>query len=259
MKNFSKIFLLSFLAIIFVFSLANIAFGKEYTKESGDCISNDKETCKMSFYEDSNHCVCKSIDTASNTTSNIASITPKINIACSKYWYPWCKDEPKNPADLIRSIFNYSLILVGVTALGAIIYGGIKYIISAGNPSGQSEATQWITGAIWGLVLLFGAVLLFKEINSQIISLKLENLEPVTVRNTLATPASQTTYSSFGGIGVKDTATTRIFDLGTNYSDERQCEGSGRAVADAQIHGGRGIKFIGVIYDNTGCKAIIKK
>lgn len=139
MNKSIKIFLLSFISIIFVFNLANVVFG------AGSDL------------------VCKKSGTPNQP-------------------YPWCDaTELQGKSGLINTIYNYSLVLVGVVALGAIIYGGILYTMSAGNPSGQTEATQWITGAIWGLILLLGAALLFNTINPEIVSLKLSKLKSMNI------------------------------------------------------------------------------
>lgn len=103
------------------------------------------------------------------------------DIACKEYDYPWCKDKPEDIGDLVGKFYNYALAAVGVAALGAIIFGGVKYTVSAGNPSGQADAIQWITGAVWGLILLLGANLLLRTINPKLTSLEMIKLEPVEV------------------------------------------------------------------------------
>ncbi|MBU2101514.1 pilin, partial [Patescibacteria group bacterium] len=50
-------------------------------------------------------------------------------------------------------------------ALAIIIYGGVSYAASAGNPSRISEAKKWITSAFLGLGLLFGSYLILGFIN----------------------------------------------------------------------------------------------
>lgn len=105
------------------------------------------------------------------------------SVSCDQQ-YPWCKDETTNIADLVGKFYNYALAAVGVAALGAIIFGGVKYTVSAGNPSGQSDAISWITGAVWGLVLLLGANLLLRTINPELTSLKLGGLKSVEIKST---------------------------------------------------------------------------
>jgi hypothetical protein len=75
--------------------------------------------------------------------------------------YPWSGAEKLG--DLVSRFYNIALGLVGVAALAAIIYGGILWTVSK-SPSGSQEAKDWITGAIWGLLLLLSAYLLFNTI-----------------------------------------------------------------------------------------------
>ena len=106
--------------------------------------------------------------------------TQQADISC-KYGYPWCGREKTDIAGLVKNFYNYALAAVGVAALGAIIFGGVKYTVSAGNPSSQTDAIFWITGAVWGLVLLLGANLLLRTINPKLIDMKLTHLESVKV------------------------------------------------------------------------------
>lgn len=102
------------------------------------------------------------------------------NVSCSTNpnAYPWCNIKKiGGESGLINKFYNYALALVGVTALGAIIFGGVKYTISAGNSSAQADAISWITGAVWGLILLLGANLLLRTINPQLVELKLDTLK----------------------------------------------------------------------------------
>ena len=57
---------------------------------------------------------------------------------------------------ITQLLTNAALILmwfVGALAVIFIIVGGIQYITSAGNPSGQEKSKKTITYAIGGLVL----------------------------------------------------------------------------------------------------------
>ena len=83
------------------------------------------------------------------------------------------------PSDFIGAIYKFALMISGVLALGAIVYGGVKYMMAAGNPSGQSEGREWIKGAVFGLILLFGAYFMLNIINPDITKLSLPTLAPV--------------------------------------------------------------------------------
>lgn len=83
---------------------------------------------------------------------------------------------PTQPGQIVSNFYSFSLMIGGVLALGAIVYGGVKYVFAAGNPSGQSEGKEWIKGALWGLLLLVGAYLVLKTINPSLINLSLPTL-----------------------------------------------------------------------------------
>ncbi len=125
--------------------------------------------------------------------SSVSVFGATVDFTCSEYNYPWCGTETLGGSSgLVSKLYNYSLALVGVTALGAIIYGGILYTVSSGNASKQSEAVSWITGAVWGIVLLIGASLLLRTINPEILQLR----EPEFVKPVIKTATNSTTETS---------------------------------------------------------------
>ncbi|MDR3581920.1 MAG: hypothetical protein P4L67_01455, partial [Candidatus Pacebacteria bacterium] len=66
------------------------------------------------------------------------------------------------PGQFIADFYQYALIIGGLLAFGVIVYGGIRYMTSAGNPSGQGDAKDWIQAAIMGILLLAGAYFILK-------------------------------------------------------------------------------------------------
>lgn len=76
-----------------------------------------------------------------------------------------------NPAEFISTVYQYALALVGIVALGAMIFGAIRWMTSAGNPGAVSEAKGWIAGALGGLALLLGAYLILQTINPQLVDI----------------------------------------------------------------------------------------
>jgi len=89
-----------------------------------------------------------------------------------------------SPGGFVGGLYNFALLASGILAFGAIVWGGIKYITAAGSPSGQSEGKEWIKGAIYGLILLFGAYLILNIINPDIVSLSLPTLAPLPAPTT---------------------------------------------------------------------------
>ncbi|MGC9046584.1 MAG: pilin [Minisyncoccia bacterium] len=75
------------------------------------------------------------------------------------------------PPELVKNIYNFSMLVGGIIAVGVIVYAGILRIFSSGNPKKIQESNSYITGAIFGLLLLFGASILFNTINPRIANL----------------------------------------------------------------------------------------
>jgi len=66
------------------------------------------------------------------------------------------------------SIYQFGLAMGGFLAFAAVVYGGIKYTVSAGNPAAQGDAKSWIKSAIIGLLLLGSAALILQIINPDV-------------------------------------------------------------------------------------------
>src|ERR1700722_2602243 len=90
------------------------------------------------------------------------------------------------PTNWVVSFYNFALIISGVLALGAIVYGGFMYATSAGNASRQSEGRSWISSALLGLLLLGGAWLILNTINPNLTHLQIAPISSIT------TPTSTT-------------------------------------------------------------------
>ncbi len=76
----------------------------------------------------------------------------------------------------VSNFYSFALLVAGILAFGAIVYGGIKYAASRGNPSAESEGRSWITGALLGLLLLAGAYVVLYTVNPQLVSLQIAGL-----------------------------------------------------------------------------------
>ena len=80
---------------------------------------------------------------------------------------------------ILQSIQNFyaaAQIIAVVLAVVMIVWGGIHIAVSGASPGKLEEGKSMITSAIWGLVLLFGANLLLRTINPELINLSLPGL-----------------------------------------------------------------------------------
>lgn len=80
--------------------------------------------------------------------------------------------------EYINYIFIFGLGLITILALGQMMYGGIQYILAAGNVAKVEDAKETITQALIGLGLLLISYLLLRTINPDLVNLKNPQLAP---------------------------------------------------------------------------------
>ena len=109
-----------------------------------------------------------------------ASATTQIslNIPGGSNAYP----TSTGPGGFVANFYQFALMIGGVLAFGVIVYGGVRYMASAGNPSGQSDAKEWIEAALLGLLLLVGAYFILNVINPQLLNLTLPTLTQINIQ-----------------------------------------------------------------------------
>lgn len=99
----------------------------------------------------------------------------------------WAQDKPILPADtptpgscpsgyegncgnyslnqMVSTVINVSQFILGITgslALLAFIYGGVMFLISAGNAERVTQAKQIIIGAVIGMVIVFTSFMIIQ-------------------------------------------------------------------------------------------------
>ncbi len=76
-------------------------------------------------------------------------------------------------------IFRLSMIIAAILAFAVLIYGGFRYLTSAGNPIAMSDAKSWIFGGIIGLVLLLCSYIILTIIEPGLVQPDVKPIEPV--------------------------------------------------------------------------------
>ena len=90
--------------------------------------------------------------------------------------------------DYISGLYVYALGVVGVVALGAIIFWGVVYTLSAGMVTKKQDAIDGITQAVYGLLLLLGAYLILYTINPALVTLREPGVEKLLVAPAITGP-----------------------------------------------------------------------
>lgn len=140
-----------------------------------------------------------------------------------------------SPGAFIANFYQFALIIAGVLAFGVIVYGGIRYMTSAGNPSGQSDAKEWIEAALLGLLLLAGAYFILGVVNPQLLNLNLPGLTTANVNlSSVQVPGGGGLTISPGGVSSGGTCNAPAAGPCTVANLQNTCMGSNAAAA-AQI------------------------
>jgi hypothetical protein len=85
-----------------------------------------------------------------------------------------------DPGTYVRYLFIFGLSLIGFLAVGAIIIGGIQYML-AGSIGSVEKARQTIIGALSGVALLLCSYLLLTTIDPTLTNLSLRGLENINI------------------------------------------------------------------------------
>lgn len=94
----------------------------------------------------------------------------------------------------IRYIYLFALSIVGIAAFATLVYGGFRYMLSAGNVGSADEAKRIIKGAIFGLILALSAYLILYTINPDLIRLGEPDLPEIDTSNLIPTSGTTSGY-----------------------------------------------------------------
>jgi len=76
--------------------------------------------------------------------------------------------------DYIKYLYDFSVVIAGLVAFFAFVYGGFRYITSAGQPLAMADAREQISAGIIGLAIILGSFLLLTTINPQLAIFQVE-------------------------------------------------------------------------------------
>ena len=83
-----------------------------------------------------------------------AYATPKEEVCKGIAVLGECQDQPiQGVWDVAKEVINWILIIAGIVAVGFIIFAGIRYVTSAGNPDKVKKAKDTLLYAIIGLLI----------------------------------------------------------------------------------------------------------
>lgn len=75
-------------------------------------------------------------------------------------------------SEIIAWFYYFIVIISGFAAFAMLVFGGFKYLSSAGNPTAISDAKDIIQKALLGLLLILISYLILQVINPDLILLR---------------------------------------------------------------------------------------
>lgn len=94
--------------------------------------------------------------------------------------------------EYIRYLYLFGLSIVGLAAFGAMIYGGVNYMLAGANLSSQTEAKKWFFSAISGLVLALASYLIIYTINPALVSINAPKVDKLRSASSSNLPTAMT-------------------------------------------------------------------
>ena len=71
--------------------------------------------------------------------------------------------------EYLKYVFTFAIMVAGLLAFGALIYGGFSYLTSAGDPSKMKDGQDQIIAGILGLIIVLSSFLILNTINPQLV------------------------------------------------------------------------------------------
>jgi len=82
----------------------------------------------------------------------------------------------------VKYIFNLAIMAAGLIAFAALIWAGILYLTSTGNPDKLKTARDQIFSSVVSIIILFSSYLVLSAINPELLIFKLPSLEQITLK-----------------------------------------------------------------------------
>lgn len=120
---------------------------------------------------------------------NVSNYNLSVQIPCREFGNGTCPNASSGIAEYVARLYQFSLMIVGLLALGGLVYGALKYTLSAGNIVSQQDAKDQIFAAIYGILILLGAYLILYTINPELVNLRNPGAAVITVPQQTGTTA----------------------------------------------------------------------
>jgi len=70
----------------------------------------------------------------------------------------------KSLSDIITTVVNFALVIVGVVAVIYLVWGGVTYVTAGGDAEKAGKGRTTITNAIIGIVIIIAALAIYNAV-----------------------------------------------------------------------------------------------
>ena len=90
--------------------------------------------------------------------------------------------EGQNLESIIAWFYAFIVGIAGLAAFVMIVWGGVQWMTSAGDPTKTSDAKDRIKKALLGLLLILASFVILRVINPELTTLRITGLPPYRMR-----------------------------------------------------------------------------
>jgi len=121
--------------------------------------------------------------------------------------------------DYISAFFNFAVPGTAILAVVMMMYGGVIWLTSGGSTERISQAKQYISGAISGMVLLLASYLILNTVSPDLVSLQFP-----TIKNALPELPGMCCYTTEGRLTVMAEQENKIARCDGTFVDIAYCQ-----------------------------------
>ncbi len=142
----------------------------------------------------------------------------------------------------IAGIYKYLLGIGALLATIMMMFGGFRWVVSAGNPQSISDAKAWIGGSVVGLIILFTSWIILYEVNPDLTKLRPINVSILSEQDVDDTEPVAETSAPSGWITIPGHAKIK-YDPGVTKTSQAASVNKLIEVADSECIKNAGIKL----------------
>lgn len=140
---------------------------------------------------------------------------------------------------IVAWLYVFIVTISGLAAFVMIVWGGIQYMTSSGNPTTTGEAKDKIKQALLGLLLILASFLILQVINPELTLLQTSDLPKASAPSSTSSSAQTSSGAPLPGQQVQCAGRNSFEDNSTESLQtmaNRICENTGSIPSDAVIH-----------------------